>query len=557
MTDPIVGLEPSRIRASPGGQASTVITVRNQGRIVDGFHLRVLGDGPPSWGRVEPEELRILPGEQATATVTFAPPAGSKSVSGSYPFGILASSTVDPTTSAAVEGDLEVDSVYGLQAKLSPVSSTGRWRGRHLVEVTNWGNTSVQLQLTAADPDNQLGFLFVPAAVEVPVGSAAVSRLHVRTRHPRLRGSITRLPFHVVASPEDAPDDDGPPSPVGTPRTAMVDGAFTQRPILSRLIVVLISLVLVAAIGAIAFALRQKPPAPIALTASGPPNTPGLTVAAADSGSLTLTWPGQPNIKSYNLVEISAGGAFLTPTALDGAQTGITVGKLQPNSHHCFRMQAIRGDFSSLYSEPRCATTPAAPATPTAGAAAGSVGSSTRSTNASTAPTSAPPATTSSTSIAGQVVIPPGSVHGSTSTSVSSGPVSSGSTPPPTAATSVSTSSVSTPITPITGQPDGVFTPAQYIAVYASPFLPPDAANTASANKLKATLPAGNAKAGVVLSSKYSHFTVAGIEVKTASLWIYLGPYPSASDAAAVCGQHLTDWPQGCLVAHPGALSGH
>ncbi len=73
--------------------------------------------------------------------------------------------------SAVVEGDLDLGRVFGLQAKISPVTSTGRWRGRHLVQFTNWGNAPVRLKLTPTDPDEKLGFVVHPEIVEVPIGA--------------------------------------------------------------------------------------------------------------------------------------------------------------------------------------------------------------------------------------------------------------------------------------------------------------------------------------------------------------------------------------------------
>ena len=96
------------------------------------------------------------------------------------------------------EGDVEIGKVFGLQAKIVPVTSSGRWRGRHVVQLSNWGNAPATLRMVASDPDAALGFYVRPDVVELPLGGSATVRMSVRTRKPFLRGTPVRLPFSVV-----------------------------------------------------------------------------------------------------------------------------------------------------------------------------------------------------------------------------------------------------------------------------------------------------------------------------------------------------------------------
>ena len=162
MTDPIIQLETTQLSVEPGGQGRTLVTVRNLGNIVEGFRLQVLGEGVSEWSEVTPAEVQVYPEQEATAVVVFSPPAGNTTRSGTFPFAVRAESVVDPDTSAVAEGDLEIGRVFGLQTKITPVTSSGRWRGKHFLEITNWGNAPVQLKLTATDPDEKLAFLIGP-----------------------------------------------------------------------------------------------------------------------------------------------------------------------------------------------------------------------------------------------------------------------------------------------------------------------------------------------------------------------------------------------------------
>ena len=157
MTDPIIRLETTQLTVEPGGQGRTLVTVRNLGNIVEGFALQVLGEGVSEWSEVTPAEVQVYPEQEATAVVVFSPPAGNTTRSGSFPFAVRAESVVDPDVSAVAEGDLEIGRVFGLQTKITPVTSSGRWRGKHFLEITNWGNAPVQLKLTATDPGREAG----------------------------------------------------------------------------------------------------------------------------------------------------------------------------------------------------------------------------------------------------------------------------------------------------------------------------------------------------------------------------------------------------------------
>src|SRR6478735_4427261 len=238
MTDPIVRLETAQLSIEPGGQGRTLVTVRNLGTIVEGFRLQILGEGVSEWARVTPPEVQVYPEQEATAVVVFSPPAGNLTRSGTLPFAVRAESVVDTDTSAVAEGDLDIGRVFGLQSKITPVTSSGRWRGKHFLEITNWGNAPIRLKLAAMDPDGRLAFLIGPETLDLPLGVTGHAQLRVRTLKPFLRGPATRLPFQVLAEPDPPDAVTGPPSLIGNPRRATLDGAFVQRAIVSKVTVV-------------------------------------------------------------------------------------------------------------------------------------------------------------------------------------------------------------------------------------------------------------------------------------------------------------------------------
>ena len=458
-------------------------------------------------------------GQADSAVVTFTPPAGRESVGGSYPFGILATSIVPASSaSAAAEGDLIVKGVFHLRSTITPTTSSGRWKARHVIEVTNLGNTPVRLRLTPADPDQRLGFLLLPQTVEVPIGGTVSSQLRVRTRKPMLRGTALRLPFQVTAAPDDSEGPGaGTVAATGSFRTS-VDGAFTQRPILSRAATVAGVVLAVAAVAAASvFALRATTPPQVPLAGSGPPSTPALTVTAADSQSVKLDWPAQPNLNGYKVYTVTPDGKISDVKEIDGALDTLTIDKLPPDTAQCFRLQAIRGDQSSLPSEPQCATTAAVPTTPPS-SSAGSPGADVSSPSAS-ASNSSPPASP-----------PPSSVVQSSTAQSSAQP---------------------------TATSPGVITETDYIATpgAGATFPVSDPSALPAAQVFAAGLPTGSLKAAVLRTSDYPNFGIGKpVAGRVDSYLVYVGPFASEADAKDYCAHHV-DWPGGCISLRPGPTS--
>lgn len=382
MSDPEITLETPRLSAEPGGQARTVVTIRNVGTIVEGFRLQVVGE-PAAWAEIAPPEVQVYPDQSATAVVVFTLPSGATAASGTMAFGVRAQSVVDPAAAAVAEGDLDVGRVFGLQSKLTPVTSTGRWSGSHRIELTNWGNAPLRLKLVASDPDEKLAFLLSPDVLDLPIGGSGAAKVKVKTRHPSLRGSQQRLPFQIVGEP-DPPE----PRPVGAmahlpdPRRATLDGALNQKPILSRLVVAAATVLVLAAGGLTAYALTHRAKPEDTVLATGAPGTPKVTVVATAPDAVQISWDTQPNVDSYKLFTVAEDGKVSGVQELDGALATQTVDKLKPATKHCFQLQAVRADTASLLSDVACTTTlPAgtsggsgAPASGSAGSGAGGSG---------------------------------------------------------------------------------------------------------------------------------------------------------------------------------------
>jgi hypothetical protein len=299
VADPILSIEPQRVSVAPGGQTALTATVYNPGDIVEGYDLDVVGEMPLPWITVTPSFVSVYPKQSATVTVMCSPPAGGVAASGSIPIGLRARSRIDPQSSAVVEADVEVGQQLGLQAKLTPVTSSGRWRGRHTLSISNWGNASANLRVTVTDPDEQLGFLVYPDVLNVPLGATATARIKVRTRKPTLRGTPRQLPFEVVAEREPAPPVTGMPSTASTPERPVLRGVFAQKPILSRGVVGL-------AVGSLVVALAG---AGLAITLSRMKGSPSL---GPTLGTKTYTTTAKGTISTVTTTFTQSGSAQAT-----------------------------------------------------------------------------------------------------------------------------------------------------------------------------------------------------------------------------------------------------
>ncbi|MDN5771997.1 MAG: fibronectin type III domain-containing protein, partial [Microlunatus sp.] len=363
MADPLISLDTEHAFVQPGGQVRITVTVTNTGTLVEGFWLQVLGPAA-AWAEVVPPEISVYPQAETTAAVIVSPPSDSSAASGVLPLGVLASSTLDETISAAAEADLEVGELNALQAKIIPVTSTGRWRGRHVIQLSNWGNSSAQLQLVASDPDEKLGFYLSPSYVDLPPGGLATVRLSARTKQPFLRGIPVRIPFQVIGEPLDSDTQPPAATPYGDPSRPVIDAALNQKPILSKTIVILAVLLIVGIAALTAFVLtRQSENATLAKRGSPPKGV--LRVVSVTPDTVTLGWDGVELADRYDLQQVDpATQDVIKVDPLDAAQSGTTVTGLLPDSDACFRLTVTRGGITGAPSDLVCTKTATAVTTP-------------------------------------------------------------------------------------------------------------------------------------------------------------------------------------------------
>ena len=338
---------------------SVRVTLRNVGHIIEGFRFEVKGEGVCDWAEVSPPRVECDVDQEKSAVVLISPPADMSARSGTFPFAVLAVSVVDASSSAAAEGDLEIGQVYGLTSKITPVTSTGRWRGSHRVQFTNWGNGPVKLHLQASDPDERLGFLVAPESLAVPLGGTVEARVRARTRAPFLRGTPVRLPFQVVAEPFGSVDTGTAPSAAPDPQRQVLDGAMLQKPIISRFIVVAAALVVMLGVAGVGLALSG-----FGETGEAPARPAAFVVDGTTEDSVILAWRRSSGLEAYRLLSIDPDDReTVTDTRpLDEALGQFTVRGLDSDVRYCFALAAVANGKPSRQTGTECAKTQKPPA---------------------------------------------------------------------------------------------------------------------------------------------------------------------------------------------------
>ena len=143
---------------------------------------------------------------------------------------------------------------------------------------------------------------------------------------------------------------------MSTPERPVVDGAFNQKPILTRAVVAVAGLVAVAAIAGIAYALLKSDPT--TAEEAKPPDAPtGLAVVAdpATPGFVTLTWDEQSDVDSFVLLQ-TLPNSDSQPVDPPTNELRLRVATAE---EYCYQLEAVReGAANSAPSDPpACATT--------------------------------------------------------------------------------------------------------------------------------------------------------------------------------------------------------
>lgn len=226
---------------TPGGLATTTLTVRNDSDIVEAYGLEVVGECA-AWATVEPARVSLYPGTSETVTIRLEPPRSPEVRAGELPLAVRVLPTEHPEAVRVPESTVRVEEFRQLRAEIAPRRRRGWLRGRYRLALRNEGNSPVTLGFTPAQPGEELRFTVKPAEQKLEPGESAEVGLRARIGKPVWFGAPVIWPFTVTVA-ETAEPDAALPEPADTIRTPL-DAEFVQIPVFPKwLLAVLAALV--------------------------------------------------------------------------------------------------------------------------------------------------------------------------------------------------------------------------------------------------------------------------------------------------------------------------
>ncbi|GCD97715.1 hypothetical protein EHYA_05411 [Embleya hyalina] len=182
---------------TPGGVATTTLTVRNDSDIVEAYTLEVVGECA-AWSTVEPARVSLYPGTSEEVTIRLAPPRSYEVRAGETPLAVRVLPAEHPEAVAVPETTVIVEAFREPRAELEPRRRRGWLGARYRVAVRNLGNTPVDVVFAGSQAGEELRLAFTPVRRRLVPGESADAGLRVRTRKLIWFGAPTTWSFEVA-----------------------------------------------------------------------------------------------------------------------------------------------------------------------------------------------------------------------------------------------------------------------------------------------------------------------------------------------------------------------
>ncbi len=200
-----LGLDLRPRKQSSMGQASFEVQVSNRSNA--GLRLRLEATDPEDACRYTFEAAPILmpAGQERTIQLRVQPQAAMPSnVGKSYHFTVTARPDEAPEVSKQVQGEwAQTPPVFEMSVR--PQRQSGLTDGNFRLYVANHGNTDLNLQLEAGDPEEGCLYTLKPSVLSVPAGTERECHIYVQPRKPLSSLAARTYAFTVTARPREAP----------------------------------------------------------------------------------------------------------------------------------------------------------------------------------------------------------------------------------------------------------------------------------------------------------------------------------------------------------------
>jgi hypothetical protein len=181
---PKVAVAPDKVTVQPGAGTEVEVTIQNTGRSVEHYDTTVVGLPRDDLFGCVPPTVKLRPGESGTVRVTLSIPERPAPDAGLYTLGVLVRSPYQKQVSRCEELRLDVQPAPGVSIAAAPEVVTGGGSARYALQLTNDGNTPLDVTLHGTDPEGAVGFSFRPRSVRVAPNASAPAQLSVRAMAP-------------------------------------------------------------------------------------------------------------------------------------------------------------------------------------------------------------------------------------------------------------------------------------------------------------------------------------------------------------------------------------
>lgn len=226
---------------TPGSEASTTLTVRNDSDIVEAYEFEVVGECAP-WTSVEPPRLSLYPGTAEQVTVLLRPPRSSEVRAGEIPLGVRVLPAERPESVVVSETTVVVEPFLQQRAELVPERRRAWRSARFHVQVHNDGNTPVTVALVAAEADDQLRVTVPAEPTAVDPGVRVELPVRVRVGKVLWFGSPLAWPVRLTTTSSSAAAV--VPTTGEATQTEELEGELLQLPVFPKWLLALLALLL-------------------------------------------------------------------------------------------------------------------------------------------------------------------------------------------------------------------------------------------------------------------------------------------------------------------------
>jgi 5-hydroxyisourate hydrolase-like protein (transthyretin family) len=176
-----IDVTPSVVEVSPGARVPLRVSIYNDEQVIVAYRVRVLGLDP-QWVTIDEPRLSLFP-DTATETgivldIPVDAPAGSRRI------GVEVTSLTEPAVTEIFEVETTTPSEPAGRLELEPVSIFGTSRGTFGIAATNEGNTPLEVEFEADDPEDHLRVTFDPPVLRLAPGERGFAQAVARGRRP-------------------------------------------------------------------------------------------------------------------------------------------------------------------------------------------------------------------------------------------------------------------------------------------------------------------------------------------------------------------------------------